>query len=135
MDSTEIEAIVQDIETKYAAAFCNRDGKALAALCTEKATALSEWGDVMQGREEFEQKLGRAFANIPGDLQAKLCPTYCAAITEDVIIVHGTAHKSLNGHQETLYYTRVLVKQADGVWRIAAVQVAPRSALPDPRVG
>jgi hypothetical protein len=60
--------------------------------------------------------------------------TEIKAIVQDIETKYA-AYKSLNEHEETLYYTRVLVKQADGVWRIAAVQVAPVRALPDPQVG
>lgn len=128
----ESERIVQQFEEQYAARFCRRDVAAFITLFTEDATALSEWGDVMNGRDEFARALTRAFANMPGELAVKLQPTHVRPLCEDVIVSHGKACKSLAGEVETLYYTRVLIRQ-NGEWRLAATQVAPASALPDPR--
>lgn len=133
MTQAEVMAVVQPIEERYVAAFRNKDGRGLASLFMEGATALSEWGDVMHGHADFENNLCRAFTKMPGEIGVSVTTMYAAVVAEGVIVTHGVAHKSVAEMFETLYYTRVLVRQADGGWKIAAVQVAPASKEPDPR--
>ena len=125
----EVEAIVREFEDKYAAAFGRKDTKALSDLLARDVTLLSEWGDVMQGRAKIERMLANVFPNMPNELKLVNKPAHSRAITEDVIVSHGT---SLKIGKEKLSYTRVLVRRG-GEWRLAATQVAPSSSMPDPR--
>jgi hypothetical protein len=72
---------------------------------------------------EFEEEYAAAF----GRKDAK-------ALSENVIVSHGTSHKigEWGAGEERLSYTRVLVREG-GEWRLAATQVAPSSSMPDPR--
>jgi len=132
----EVETIVREFEDEYAAAFGRKDIKALSDLLAGDATLLSEWGDVMQGRARIERMLANVFPNMPDELKLMNTPAHPRAITDDVIVSHGVSHK-IGGWgvgEEKLSYTRVLVRQG-GEWRLAATQVAPSSAMPDPRGG
>ena len=134
MMQQEVSAIVRKFEDEYAAAFGRKDAEALSDLLTREATLLSEWGDVMQGRTKIERMLANVFPNMPDELMLVNTPTHSRAITEDVIISHGTSHKigEWGAGEENLSYTRVLVRQG-GEWRLASTQVAPSSSMPDPR--
>lgn len=133
MKQEDVDTIVRAFEDQYAAAFGRKDAKALAALLTEDVTLLSEWGDIQQGRATIEQMLTKVFPVLPGDLSLENTPRRSAAITEDVIVSHGTSRKVADSVEEKLVYTRVLVRQPDGSWLLAATQVAPPSSMPDPR--
>src|SRR5215207_5906857 len=62
MTPEDAAVIVRKFEDEYAAAFNRMDASALSALFTEEATIVTEWGDVVKGRAEFERGLTRAFA-------------------------------------------------------------------------
>ena len=130
----EVEAIVREFEDKYATAFGRKDAKALSDLLAGDATLLSEWGDVMQGRTTIERMLANVFPNMPNELKLVNTPAHSRAITDEVIVSHGTSHKigEWGAEEEELSYTRVLVRQGGG-WKLAATQVAPSSSMPDPR--
>ena len=126
--------IVRAFEDDYATAFNRKDAGALAALFTEDATIVTEWGDVVQGRAEFERGLARAFASLPGELTLENTPAHTQVIGEDVIVSHGTSRRggASGSGEDTLAYTRVLVRRG-GEWRVAATHVAEPSSRPDPR--
>ena len=127
-------AIVRRFEDEYAAAFNRRDAGALAALFTEDATVVSEWGDMVKGRAAFSRGVARAFERITGAMTLENTPAHSAMIAEDVIVSHGISRRVGPGDAEVrLAYTRVLVRR-DGEWLLAANQVAEPSAQPDPRV-
>jgi uncharacterized protein (TIGR02246 family) len=130
----EVDVIVREFEDEYATAFGRKDVKALSDLLARDVTLLSEWGDVMQGRAKIECMLANVFPNMPNELKLVNTPVHSRAITEDVIVSHGTSHKigEWGAGEENLSYTRVLVRQS-GEWRLAATQVAPSSSMPDPR--
>ena len=58
MTADDPTRIAGDFEIEYAAAFNRRDPLALAALLVENATIVTEWGDVIEGREAFRVQLG-----------------------------------------------------------------------------
>ena len=130
----EVDVIVREFEDKYAAAFGRKDAKALSDLLAKDVTLLSEWGDVMHGRAKIERMLANVFPDMPNGLKLVNKPAHSRAITEDVIVSHGTSQKigEWSAGEEKLSYTRVLVRQGGG-WRLAATQVAPSSSMPDPR--
>jgi len=130
----EVDVIVREFEDKYAAAFRSKDAKALSELLVREVTLLSEWGDVMQGRANIERMLAGVFPNMPDELKLVNTPAHSRAITEDVILSHGSSHKigDWSTGEEKLSYTRVLVRRG-GEWKLAATQVAPSSSMPDPR--
>ena len=130
----EVDVIVREFEEEYAAAFGRKDAKALSDLLAKDVTLLTEWGDVMHGRAKIERMLANVFPNMPNELKLVNTPAHSRAITEDVIVSHGTSHKigEWGAGEERLSYTRVLVREG-GEWRLAATQVAPSSSMPDPR--
>lgn len=132
MTQQEISEIVREFEADYSAAFNRRDAAGLASLFTERATILTEWGDVVEGRDAFAESLSRAFANLTQKLKILNCPVRAAAVTEDVIVSHGMTLKFANGREEVLDFTRVLVRR-DGHWQLAATHVSEPSSKPDPR--
>lgn len=133
MTPQEIESIVRKLEDDYAAAFRRNDVGAMAALVTDDVTVLTEFGDVVEGRAEVERSLERAFAGM-GEITLDVTPVTSKAITDDVIVSHGTALVSgaLGPDVEKLVYTRVFVRRG-GEWRLAATQVAQPTSLSDPR--
>ena len=134
MTQEDVEAVVRKIEDEYAAASVRKDAKALAALLTEDVTLVTEWGDVVQGRAEIERMLAGVFPRMPDKLELESTPAHARAITEDVIVSHGSLRKigAWGAGEEGLSYTKVLVRRG-GEWRISAIQVAPASSAPDPR--
>jgi uncharacterized protein (TIGR02246 family) len=130
----EVEAIVRGFEDGYAAAFGRKDAKALSDLLAVNATLLSEWGDVVQGQVKIEEMLAKVFLVMPRELRLVNTPSHSRMIAADVIVSHGVSHKlgEWGAGEQKLSYTRVLVRQ-DGKWRLAAAQIAPSSAMPDPR--
>ena len=58
--------IARDFELEYAAAFNRRDVPALAALFIENATVVTEWGDVVEGRDAFARGLASAWGAVGG---------------------------------------------------------------------
>ena len=133
MTEEQVAATVRDFEDRYAAAFNRRDVAALVELFTEEATILTEWGDVVAGRAAFMQGLGRAFAVLPGEIRIENTPGRSAALTEDVIVSHGTTDKYDGRGVERLVYTRVLVRRGGRQWLVAAIHIAEPSRRADPR--
>ena len=88
----------------------------------------------MWRRAAFERGLRRAFTRVPGELTLENTPAHTAAITEDVIVIHGTSRRAgaPGWREDELVYTRVLVRRG-GEWRLAANHVAEPSSQPDPR--
>ena len=136
MTREDAEGIVRQFEDSYAAAFNRRDAAALVALFAEDATVVTEWGDVVRGRAEFERGLARAFATLSRGPTIENTPALAAVIAEGVIVSHGTTRRvGLPGvGEDRLAYTRVLVRRG-GEWRLAANHVAEPSSRPDPRAG
>jgi uncharacterized protein (TIGR02246 family) len=134
MTSEDAAVVVRELEDAYAGAFNRRDAGALAALFTEDATIVTEWGDVVQGRAAFERGLAHAFTRLPGGLTLENTPAHTRVITEDVIVSHGTSRRAgaPGSRADTLVYTRVLARRG-GEWRLAANHVAEPSSQPDPR--
>ena len=130
----DVGSIVRAFEDDFMAAFDRRDARGLAALFTERATIVTEWGDVVQGRDVFARGLARAFERISSTLTLVNTPTHAELIADDVIVAHGTSCKRerSTGAEERLAFTRVLVRR-DGKWRLAANHVSEPSARADPR--
>ena len=131
---SDAERIVRRFEDDYMAAFDRRDARGLAALFIESATIVTEWGDVVKGRDVFAHGLANAFERIPHTLTLVNRPTHAAPIADDVIVSHGTSCKrdQSTGAEERLVFTRVLVRR-EGEWKLAANHVSVPSTQPDPR--
>ena len=132
MTSDDATVIARQFEDDYVAAFNRKDARALASLFTEEATIVTEWGDLVAGRAEFERGLTRAFATLAGQLTLETTPAHAALVSDDVIVSHGTARRLNASGADTLVYTRVLVRRG-GIWHPAATHVAEPSTQPDPR--
>ena len=126
--------IAGDFETEYAAAFNRRDPLALAALLIEDATIVTEWGDVVEGREAFLRGLTSAFARVPRSLTLENTMSHARLVVDGVIVSHGSSNRSdtTTWTDDHLAFTRVLVRRRDA-WRIAASHVSEASKRGDPR--
>ena len=130
-DPTRIAA---DFEIEYAAAFNRRDARALGALLVEDATIVTEWGDVVQGRDAFARALTAAFERVPRSLTLENSATHAKLVADGVIVSHGTSNRSdtTTWTADHLTFTRVLVRSGDA-WRLAASHVSEPSRRTDPR--
>ena len=126
--------IARDFELEYAAAFNRRDSLALAALFIADATIVTEWGDVVEGRDAFERGLSSAFARVPRSLTLENAMSHARLVADDVIVSHGTSNRSdtTTWTADHLTFTRVLVRRGD-MWRLAASHVSEASKRGDPR--
>ena len=126
--------IARQFEDAYAAAFNQRDAHALAALFVEDATIVTEWGDVVEGRDTFDRGLASAFDRVPRSLMLENAPSHARLVAEGVIVSHGKSHRSdtTTWTADHLTFTRVLVRRGDG-WRLAANHVSEPSRRADPR--
>ena len=134
MTFEEATEVVRVFEAAYATAFNRRDAHALAALLLDDATLMTEWGDVVRGREPFERVLARAFAVRAGSVRLENRTAHVGVLTDDVLVTHGTSARMTEpgAAEEILVYTRVLVRRGDQWW-LAANHVAEPSTRPDPR--
>jgi uncharacterized protein (TIGR02246 family) len=126
--------IARDFETEYAAAFNRRDPLALAALFIEDATIVTEWGDVVEGRDAFARGLTSAFARVPRSLTLANSLSHARLVADGVIVSHGSSNRSdtTTWTEDHLTFTRVLVRRGDA-WRLAASHVSESSKRGDPR--
>jgi uncharacterized protein (TIGR02246 family) len=126
--------IALDFELEYAAAFNRRDPLALAALVIEDATIVTEWGDVIEGREAFRRGLTSAFARVPRSLTLENTLTHARVVADGVVVSHGISKRSdtTTWTEDHLTFTRVLVRHRDA-WRLAASHVSEPSKRGDPR--
>ena len=126
--------IALDFENAYVSAFNRRDVGALAALFLEDATIVTEWGDIVEGRDAFARALTAAFARVPASLTLENAPTHARLVADGVIVSHGTSDRSdtTTWTADHLKFTRVLVRGDDG-WRLAANHVSEPSRRQDPR--
>ena len=131
----DAEAIVKRVEADYVDAYDKKDAKAVAALFTENATEMSEFGGVTQGREKIEKSLTPGFST-PMKWKTENTPKGTLVVSNDVIVTQGTSRRTREGSSEkpdNTFYTKVLVREGDQ-WRIAAIQyaVAPISRYVGP---
>ena len=126
--------IAREFEDAYAAAFNQRDAHALAALFVEDATIVTEFGDVVAGRDAFDRGLATAFARVPRSLTLENAPSHARLVADGVIVSHGTSNRSdtTTWTADHLTFTRVLVRRGEG-WRLAANHVSEPSRRADPR--
>jgi uncharacterized protein (TIGR02246 family) len=126
--------IARDFEDAYAAAFNRRDAGALAALFVGDATIVTEWGDVVEGRDAFARGLSAAFARVPASLTLENAATHARLVVDGVIVSHGTSNRSdtTTWTADHLTFTRVLERR-DDAWRLAASHVSEPSRRGDPR--
>ena len=126
--------IARDFEIEYAAAFNRRDPLALAALLVEDATIVTEWGDVVEGREAFLRALTSAFARVPRSMTLENSLSHARLVADGVIVSHGSSNRSdtTTWTADHLTFTRVLVPRRD-TWRLAASHVSEPSKRGDPR--
>ena len=126
--------IAGDFEIEYAAAFNRRDPLALAALLIEDATIVTEWGDIVEGREAFLRGLTSAFARVPRSMTLENSLSHARLVADGVIVSHGSSNRSdtTTWTADHLTFTRVLVPRRDA-WRLAASHVSEPSKRGDPR--
>ena len=126
--------IARDFGTEYAAAFNRRDPLALAALFIEDATIVTEWGDVVEGRDAFARGLTSAFERVPRSLTLENTLSHARLVADGVIVSHGSSNRSdtTTWTEDHLTFTRVLVRRGDA-WRLAASHVSESSKRGDPR--
>ena len=126
--------IARDFEVEYAAAFNRRDPLALAALLVEDATIVTEWGDVVEGRDAFLRGLTSAFERVPRSLTLENTLSRATLVADGVIVSHGSSNRSdtTTWTEDHLTFTRVLVRCGDA-WRLAARHVSEPSNRGDPR--
>ena len=126
--------IARDFEVDYAAAFNRRDPLALAALLVEDATIVTEWGDVVEGRDAFLRGLTSAFERVPRSLTLENTLSRATLVADGVIVSHGSSNRSdtTTWTEDHLTFTRVLVRRRDA-WRLAASHVSEPSKRGDPR--
>jgi len=134
MTANDPTRIAGDFEIEYAAAFNRRDPLALAALLVENATIVTEWGDVIEGREAFRRGVTSAFARVPRSLTLENALTHAKLVTDGVVVSHGSSNRSdtTTWTEDHLTFTRVLVRRRDE-WRLAASHVSEPSKRGDPR--
>ena len=126
--------VARDFEIEYAAAFNRRDPLALAALLIEDATIVTEWGDIVEGRDAFLHALTSAFARVPRSLTLENTLTHARLVADGVVVSHGSSNRSdtTTWTEDHLTFTRVLVRRRDA-WRLAASHVSEPSKRGDPR--
>lgn len=134
MNMDDPTRIAGDFEVEYAAAFNRRDPLALAALLIEDATIVTEWGDIVEGREAFLRGLTSAFARVPRSMTLENSLSHARLVADGVIVSHGSSNRSdtTTWTADHLTFTRVLVQRRD-TWRIAASHVSEPSKRGDPR--
>lgn len=131
LSPAQVDAIAKGFELQYTTAFNEGDAKALAALYTENATVMAEYGAVQRGRTNIEKSLAGLFTSAYGSIED--APTLSRSITNDVIVVQGTIlrHRPASKQPgETAVYTHVLVQQ-DNEWHLAAVQYSIKAHIPN----
>ena len=126
--------IARDFELEYAAAFNRRDVPALAALFIENATVVTEWGDVVEGRDAFARGLASAFERVPRSLTLENTLSHASFVADGVIVIAsgGGGVPVTTWTADHLTFTRVLVRRGD-TWRLAANHVSEPSGRGDPR--
>ena len=130
-DATQI---ARQFEDAYVAAFNQRDAHALAALFVEDATIVTEWGDVVVGRDSFDRGLATAFERVPRSLTLENATSHARLVADGVIVSHGASNRSdtTTWTSDHLTFTRVLVRRGSA-WRLAASHVSEPSRRADPR--
>ncbi len=129
LSQQEVESIVQQFETSYMDAYSHGDAKALAALYTDNATVLGEYGAVLQGRAKLEKAFS---ASLAAHAKIEDTPKASTAVTGDVIVTQGVSRRIVESGSQperSFLYTKVLVRQAGG-WRLAAIQYSPAAVIP-----
>ena len=134
MNMDDPTRIARDFEIEYAAAFNRRDPLALAALLIEDATIVTEWGDIVEGRDAFLHALTSAFARVPRSLTLENTLTHARLVADGVVVSHGSSNRSdtTTWTEDHLTFTRALVRRRDA-WRLAASHVSEPSKRGDPR--
>jgi uncharacterized protein (TIGR02246 family) len=130
--SADTDAIVRGIEHAYSQAYSAADSEQLGALFAEDAMVQTEWGPVLDGREQIMSGLVALFAasSVPDALTNT--PVLSRQLTDDVIVSHGIAlRRPAHGAEERFLYTRVYVRR-DRRWLLAANQIARPSQHDQP---
>jgi uncharacterized protein (TIGR02246 family) len=116
--------IVAAVEASYGAAYSAADPEQLGRLFTPDATVQTEWGPILDGRNQIVKGLVALFAANPVPDDLTNTPRLSRQIAEDVIVSHGTAtRRAAGGPVELFLYTRVYVSQG-GAWLLAANHIA-----------
>ena len=130
--SDHADAIVARVEAAYAAAYTAADARRLGAIFTPGATVQTEWGPILDGRQEITDGLAALFAAKPVPDALRNVPLLSRLVTPDVIVSHGKAlRRPPGGPEEEFLYTRVYVNHG-GAWLLAANQIARPSDHPRP---
>ena len=118
------DATVARVEAAYAEAYSAADPQRLGAIFTPKATVQTEWGPILDGRQEIMDGLVALFAAKPVPDALVNVPLLSRQLTADVIVSHGKALRHpAGGPEEQFLYTRAYVNDG-GTWLLAANQIA-----------
>jgi uncharacterized protein (TIGR02246 family) len=116
--------IVAAVEASYAAAYSAADPERLGRLFTPDATVQTEWGPILDGRNQIVKGLVALFAAKPTSDDLTNTPKLSRQIAEDVIVSHGTSTRRPSGGPVELFlYTRVYVNHR-GAWLLASNHIA-----------
>lgn len=122
--ATELEALHASAEA-FAKAFNAGDAKGIAAQFHEKAEAIDEEGDIVEGREQIEARFAETFRTFPkARITVEL--TSLRQLSPDVAVEDGFSTTTLDPDEpgSRSPYTVVHVKR-DGKWKIASVRDFP----------
>lgn len=131
------EQAIHDVTTKYAAAFNNRDAKALAALVAEDYEDVDPTGKHTQGRSAVESGAAPMWAQLPKDLKMTAGTTYVKWLDATHAIAGGTYQMAGTpaGMPNHGAWMAVAVKK-DSTWLVASsigADAPPDMPAPDAR--
>lgn len=116
---------LQKAATDFVEAFNNHDAAAIAALFTEDGEMADITGrELTSGREQIKARYEEVFADNPPQVAVEVDSVRLVA--PNLAIEDGTAHFTPGDDDEapprSVTYTAVLLKTADGRWRIASTR-------------
>jgi uncharacterized protein (TIGR02246 family) len=122
--SPEIAGL-QKTAADFITAYNNKDAAAIAALFTEDGEMADLTGkELTSGREEIMARYKEVFADNPPQMAVEVDSVRLVA--PNLAIEDGTVHLTPNGEENapprSTTYTAVLMKNAEGVWRIASTR-------------
>lgn len=122
--ASELDTLHASAE-EFAKAFNSGDAKGIAAQFHEKAEAIDEAGDILEGRAEIEARFAATFREFP---QARITVelTSLRQLSPEVAVEDGFSTTTLSPDKPGTRspYTVVHVKR-DGRWKIASVRDFP----------
>src|SRR5271167_775479 len=94
MITTDIDATVAEIEARYERAHSAANASELARLFAEDAMVQTEWGPVLDGREQIMKGLIALFGSPAGPGVLRNVPVLSRRAAADVIVSHGIASRT-----------------------------------------